>query len=69
MFLVSHPEVLIRWTEDTPPRGRLNCIAHLLNMIPYEDLTPEPIKLPLRQKDEGYVRPPVSDQTFVPEKF
>jgi polyphosphate kinase 2 len=49
--------------------ARLNCISHLLSMIPYEDLTPEPIKLPPRQKDTGYVRPPMSDQTFVPEKF
>jgi hypothetical protein len=38
-------------------------------MIPYKDLTPEPIKLPPRQEDTGYVRPPMSDQTFVPEKF
>jgi polyphosphate kinase 2 len=50
-------------------RARLNCIGHLLSMIPYKDLTPEPIKLPPRQEDTGYVRPPMSDQTFVPEKF
>ncbi len=49
--------------------ARLNCISHLLSIFPYEDLTPEPIKLPPRQKDTGYVRPPMSDQTFVPEKF
>ena len=54
---------------EDKPRARLNCIAHLLSMIPHEDLTPESIKLPPRQKDSGYVRPPVSDQTFVPEIF
>jgi len=55
--------------SDNKKRARLNCISHLLTMIPYEDLTPEPIKLPPRQEDIGYVRPPMSDQTFVPEIY
>ena len=54
---------------DDKKRARLNCIHHLLSMIPYQDLTPEPIGLPPRQKDEGYVRPPITDQSFVPEVF
>jgi polyphosphate kinase 2 len=54
---------------DDKKRARLNCISHLLSMIPYEDLTPAPIELPPRQKEEGYVRPPLSDQTFIPETF
>jgi len=54
---------------DNKKRARLNCIHHLLSMIPYEDLTPDPIVLPPRQKDEGYVRPPITDQTFVPEVY
>ena len=54
---------------DDKKRARLNVIHHLLNLIPYEDLTPEPIALPPRQRDSGYVRPPISDQTFVPEVF
>jgi len=49
--------------------ARLNCIRHLLSMIPYEDLTPEPIILPPRQNEQGYVRPPITDQTFVPEIY
>jgi hypothetical protein len=32
-------------------------------------LTPDPIKLPPRQDAHGYVRPPISDQTFVPEEY
>jgi polyphosphate kinase 2 len=52
---------------DVKKRARLNCIKHLLSMIPYKDLTPEPIELPPRQEAEGYVRPPMSDQTFVPD--
>ena len=54
---------------DDKKRARLNCIHHLLSLIPYQDLTPEPIGLPPRQKDEGYVRPPITDQSFVPEVF
>ncbi|HQJ11389.1 MAG TPA: polyphosphate kinase 2 [Anaerolineae bacterium] len=54
---------------DNKRRARLNCISHFLSLIPYEDLTPEPIELPPRQPDTGYVRPPITDQTFVPEKY
>jgi polyphosphate kinase 2 len=54
---------------DNKPRARLNCIRHLLGLIPYEDLTPEKIELPPRQPDGGYVRPPITDQTFVPEAY
>ncbi len=52
---------------DVKKRARLNCISHLLSLIPYEDLTPKPIKLPPRQQEVGYVRPPIGDQTFVPD--
>src|SRR5512146_1815505 len=55
--------------SDDKKRARLNVIAHLLSLIPYKDLTPAPIKLPRRQQDHGYVRPPKSDQKFVPERF
>ena len=55
--------------SDVKKRARLNCIAHFLSLIPYQDLTPEPIELPPRQEDVGYVRPPMSDQTFVPEIY
>ena len=54
---------------DNKKKARLNCIHHLLKQIPYKDLTPEPIKLPPRQKRKGYVRPPLSDQRFVPEIY
>jgi polyphosphate kinase 2 len=54
---------------DDKRRARLNCITHLLSMIPYEDLTPPPIKLPRRQSDANYVRPPMDKQKFVDEVF
>ncbi|OGO54412.1 MAG: polyphosphate kinase 2 [Chloroflexi bacterium RBG_16_70_13] len=54
---------------DDKKRARLNVIRHLLGLIPYQDLTPAPIVLPPRQPDQGYIRPPLSDQTFVPEVY
>lgn len=54
---------------DSKKRARLNCIAHLLSLIPYEDVSPKPFKLKPRQEETGYVRPPITDQTFVPEVF
>lgn len=54
---------------DVKKRARLNCISHLLSLIPYEDLTPKPIKLPPLPDKSGYVRPPITDQTFVPEAY
>ena len=54
---------------DDKKRARLNCISHLLSQIPYEDLTPKPIKLPPRKEDNSYIRPPMTDQNFVPEVY
>jgi len=54
---------------DVKKHARLNCIHHLLSQIPYEDLTPEPIELPERPGDSGYVRPPLDEQTFVPKVY
>jgi polyphosphate kinase 2 len=54
---------------DNKKRARLNVISHLLSLIPYEDLTPPPIELPPREDTAGYVRPPISDQNFVPEVY
>jgi polyphosphate kinase 2 len=54
---------------DDKKRARLNTIGHLLNMIPYEDLGEPAIKLPPRQTDPTYVRPPITSQHFVPQKY
>jgi polyphosphate kinase 2 len=48
--------------------ARLNVIRHLLSLIPYEDLTPKPPKLPPLEKTR-YVRTPMHDQTFIPEVY
>ena len=54
---------------DVKKHARLNLIRHLLSLIRYDDLTPPPIELPPRQENVGYVRPPMSDQTFVAEVY
>ncbi|MEM8877803.1 MAG: polyphosphate kinase 2 [Pseudomonadota bacterium] len=53
--------------SDVKKHARLNCINHLLSIIPYEDVMPETIELEDRPEQAGYVRPPMDDQTFVPE--
>lgn len=54
---------------DDKRRARLNCIAHILSMVPYEDVTPPALQLPPRKPpDESYVRPPKLDQHFVPDE-
>jgi len=55
--------------SDDKKRARLNCISHILSMIPYEDILPAPIELPHRDEQVGYVRPPFEEQTFVPDNF
>ena len=49
-------------------RGRLNCIAHLLSLIPYEEVPHEKVKLPKRQGKGDYVE---TDHPFrrIPEKY
>jgi polyphosphate kinase len=53
-------------TEDAPwyvvnaddaRRARLNCIAHMLSMIPYKELPRPKVKLTERQSPHGYVEP------------
>jgi polyphosphate kinase 2 len=48
--------------------ARLNVIRHLLSMIPYRDLTPQPLTLPKLEKTK-YVRPPMNEQNFIPEVY
>jgi polyphosphate kinase 2 len=58
-----------RWwvvNADDKRRARLNCITHLLGEVPYQKVKRPKIKLPPRQKNKGYKRPPLSDQLFVP---
>jgi polyphosphate kinase len=54
---------------DDKARSRLNCIHHLLSMVPYGEPASPEIQLPPRQHDADYVRPPLDEQTFVPSVY
>jgi polyphosphate kinase 2 len=56
--------------SDDKRAARLNCIRHLLSIIPYvDDDPPTPGKLAPRPVGAGYVRPPIAEQTYVPAVY
>lgn len=60
------------WVVDADDKrlARLNCISHLLSLLPYEDLTPPPLELPPRPPQKGsHIRPPKTSQRFVPARY
>ena len=69
MFSHTDTDLAPWWVvqADVKRRARLNTITHLLDQIPYEYVAPAPLALPPRQSDEGYVRPPLETQRFVPD--
>jgi polyphosphate kinase len=54
--------------SDDKKRAHLNCIAHLLSLIPYKELETKPVKLGKRQPPNGYEEP---DRAYhlVPERY
>src|SRR5471030_1396608 len=50
-------------------KARLNCIHHLLNLVPYEEVVHAAIQLPQREYHDDYVRRPVPAEIIVPEKY
>ena len=56
--------------SDDKRRARLNCIAHLLSLIPYRSVAREEIKLPSRSKEDAYDdQQTLTNRTYVPEKY
>jgi polyphosphate kinase 2 len=53
--------------SDIKRNARINCISHLLSMIPWEHEEWEKIQLPKRQGDSGYERPPRDTNKYVPD--
>jgi polyphosphate kinase 2 len=53
--------------SDMKRNARINCISHLLSMIPYKDIENKKLKLPKRQENSGYVRPPIDSMRYVPD--
>jgi polyphosphate kinase 2 len=50
-------------------KARLNCIHHLLEQIPYQEVVHETVELPQRIRNEDYIRQPVPDSIIVPERY
>jgi len=47
--------------------ARINCIAHLLSQVPYQQIDEARLKLPKRAPDDDYQRPPRDLYTYVPD--
>ncbi|MDH3302286.1 MAG: polyphosphate kinase 2 [Acidimicrobiia bacterium] len=54
--------------SDDKRSARLNCMSHILSMIDYEDMLPDPIELP-DMDERPYIRPPMGEQTFVTARW
>jgi len=54
---------------DDKKRARLNCISHLLSVVPYKPTIYPDIELPVLPEEHNYVRPPMDYQSFVPEVY
>jgi polyphosphate kinase 2 len=50
-------------------RARLNCISHLLSQVPYHEVPHEPVILPKRVHRPDYLRHPVPQDLYVPERY
>jgi polyphosphate kinase 2 len=50
-------------------KARLNCISHLLEQMPYHEVTHDPVTLPERVRHDDYSRRPVPAHMYVPEKY
>jgi len=50
-------------------RARLNCIEHMLQQIAYDDVPKAPIVLPDRVRNADYIRNPIPQEMYVPERF
>jgi polyphosphate kinase 2 len=56
--------------SDDKKRARLNCIAHLLSLIPYEEVPRKKVKLPKRSSEGKYDdQAALEGRKFVPEKY
>jgi hypothetical protein len=50
-------------------RARLNCIEHLLSLLPYQEVPRKKIALPRRDRHPEYSRAPVPDEMIVPQRY
>jgi polyphosphate kinase len=50
-------------------KARLNCIDHLLSLVPYHEVAHDTVQLPERVRNPDYIRNPVPAHMIVPEKY
>lgn len=50
-------------------RARLNCINHLLSLVPYEEVPHDEVTLPERVFNPDYERAVLPEDLYVPEKY
>jgi polyphosphate kinase len=50
-------------------KARLNCIAHLLEQIPYSNIPHDPVALPARVHNPDYLRGPIPPEMYVPARY
>lgn len=56
--------------SDDKKRARLNCLTHILNLIPHKKVPREKVKLPKRSMKGAYDdEAPLKKRKFVPEKY
>lgn len=71
MFERTHIPEAPWWVVEgnNKKRARLNCIAHLLDQIPYKEIPREEVELPDRKRDDEYYREPIPDDMYVPPRY
>ena len=71
MFERTHIPEAPWWVVEgnNKKRARLNCIAHLLEQIPYDEVPREEVELPERKRDDEYYREPIPQDMYVPPRY
>lgn len=71
MFERTHIPEAPWWVVEgnNKKRARLNCIAHLLEQIPFKEVPREEVELPDRKRDDEYYREPIPDDMYVPPRY
>ena len=71
MFERTHIPEAPWWVVEgnNKKRARLNCIAHLLEQIPYKEVSRDEVELPERKRDDEYYREPIPDDMYVPPRY
>ena len=71
MFERTHTQESPWWivNASNKRKARLNCMAHLLAQIDYEDVPQKIVSLPPRQSNADSIRKPLANEMYVPEKY